>query len=201
MIQQIVNMNNSGVSFLAAGDSLNALKSFKSALVLMGRAGEDDDFMRADTIVFGPSVQVVGLEDPYFYVYNQALLLDASATDLTWANSCVLFNLALAFHHKGLTSCDATKLQKALRMYDLTAQLIFEADPSATALAIAALNNQASVFYSLGDYPRAQERLDSVRQAADLLPASSASPLEPVCLDEIFLNVAIVRPPAMAPCA
>jgi tetratricopeptide (TPR) repeat protein len=203
MIQEIVQLNNFGVSRLACGDSLNALKAFKSALVAMSQVTEECDMMKTGPVSSFPAVKIVGLEDAYFFAYDQALLLDAS-TDVIWANSCLFFNMALAFHQMGQLCCDAARLNKAIRMYDLAAKILVDASPSDNALAMAAWNNQASIYYALGDYAMACELLERVADGAEHLPElteEKSGPMETRLLEEIYLNVVIVKPPTIAPSA
>ena len=197
---QIVNLNNAGVSALAASHEAIALRTFKSALTMMGSAPDIGMLDMMDCV--SPASPLCGLQDPYFYVYNRPFLLGPSGqTAIPLIHACLMFNLGLTFHHRGHQCGDSSKLVKALRLYDLAAQVVLESSPSFAAIALAALNDQAHIYHCFADYAQSQERLERVRECADLVLDEGSVPVLQSDLNEIWLNVAIVRPPTLAPCA
>jgi hypothetical protein len=139
-------------------------------------------------------VEVPGLEDTFF-VFNRALVLDSSpfnGVGLAFANAAILFNLALTFHQRGRTFCEAVKLQRAMHLYELAASLIVDVSSPQGALVIAALNNQAHIHRELCQFKEACDVLEEVCDLAEHVPNSSSSDAFGAELfGEIFLNVTI----------
>jgi hypothetical protein len=202
LLHHIAHLNKVGVSHLASGCGGEALKAFKEALVIMRKATEHPDseelFMSK---VQTCSTQDINGLDSSFYLYNNAFLFEATAgLDIAFANAIVLFNLAIAFHQRGMSTGEEPKLRRALSLYDLSTQLISEVTPYSGALLMAALNNAAQIQFGLADYQGACETLAMLQSEATHLPLSECSPdiLGEEHLDQIFLNVALTKPPTAA---
>lgn len=202
-IQQIIDLNNAGVSQLASGDASTCVKALKSAIVTMRTIEETigmDVDMDPTKDSACPTVKIANMEDPCFYIYNRALLLEAS-TDMPSVNITILFNMALTYHQRGLAKCELANLQKAVRLYELAIQLADAIGPKSGFVAMAALNNQASIYFCMANYDAAREHLERISEAAAVLlsPEQSAlSRADQNAMEEIFLNVAIMQPPTAA---
>jgi hypothetical protein len=205
-LREISRLNNDGARYLASNLAGEAVKALKGALMIMGKIANDDDDMMEDSedneINDCPSLDVPGL-DGSFFIYNRALFLEVqpSGVDLTATNAVILFNLALAFHQRGLTCGHQAKLSKALHLYDLCTKLIGDISSRLGPLALAALNNQAQIYYSICDYARTEEMLSNIRSVAEYVPMpspSGKSAFEERHFEEIYLNVAITQTPTTA---
>ena len=203
-VQQIISFNNAAASCLASGDASSSLKTLKKAMAAISEHEEAGD-MEMDYSMESSmcsSVEITSMEDPSFYIFNRALLLDAS-TDMAFANAALLFNMALTVHQRGLQPGESDKLAKALRLYNLAIQLATTLGLRAGMLVTASLNNQASIHFSLGEYSSSQEYLKLVPDAANaaLSAAQPQSLVDQAAMEEIFLNVSIIQTPTAAPCA
>jgi len=202
-LQSIVDLNNNSVAHLAAGNANSAMKALTSAIVAMRETQESIEVdVAVELLTQGrktPSVEISQLQDPIFYVYNKAPLLDTS-DDIASANAVLLFNMALTLHRWGLECSQTDKLRKSFRLYGLAYQIAATLGASPSIISIACLNNQAAICYSMTEYDAARELLDSIPEAADVAMDS----LEPLSLDaqegldEICLNVTIMPRPTAA---
>lgn len=196
-LQQIAHLNKVGVSCLATGRRGEAVKAFTNALVVLSRVthhpSSDELFQYK---VQQCSMQPIGGMEKSFYLYSNAFVFEASMeADIAFCSGLILFNLALAFHQKGIQSGQEARLRKALSLYDLATQLISEISASTGALLLAALNNSAQVQFELGDYHVACETLELLQGEAMHVPSGI---LEQEHIDQFFLNVALTRPPTTA---
>jgi len=219
-LQHACTLNNAGASLLAANDPSKAVKALKNALVVMeGLSKEEssEDFVMSDATAAKYdhclSLKVPSLEDTFF-IFNRAILLDAASIDidLAFSNAAILFNLALTFHMGGKARCQAPKLQRAVHLYGLSIKLL-DAMPvcgASSALALAALNNQAQIQSDLFQFEASQECLEQVRELLQYIPmpepaTAQDSTFLPLVtgedMDEIYLNVAISAFPMTAPSA
>lgn len=215
-LQEIARLNNEGARYLASNVANDGVKALKSALVIMGGIADTVDMMMdcesesQKSNDCCPSLEVPGLED-VFFIYNRAVLLDPSETsDLSATNAIILFNLALAFHQRGLLCGQEAKLGKAVHLYDLCTKLVYDVSSSLGPLILAALNNQAQIYYSMGDYAKVEEQLQVIRSVAEYVTmprentrsSSNTNVNKPAFeqrhFEEIYLNVAITQPPTTA---
>jgi len=210
-IQNVAELNRNGVFYLANGDASSALKTFKQALVQMGAVVNSGDQLpmveQSSDAAATASVEVTGLKDTYLYIFNRAFLLSSEmcVEDLTWANACLVFNLALAFQQRGMMRGEADKLQKAHRIYEMAAKLAVAAAQQGASnhsiLIMAAMNNQAHICYTVGHYEQSRAHLMRIPQFAQIdatAAFATKGAFKPEDLDEIFLNVAIMQPPSTA---
>lgn len=221
-IQEACRLNNIGAMHLSCQDAGTAVKAFKTALAIMEEVASDEssanlccqsqDMMPATAGC--PSVVVPGLEDDFF-IYNRALLLDASIVnsaaniDLPFANAIILFNLALTFQQRGKACGDTAKLQKAVYLYQVASKLITNmASTCSGALALAALNNRAQILYSMGEYAQARSLLDEMSSLVKIVPSpvddghgNANSTFARYHFDEFFLNATTAQAPTAAPSA
>jgi hypothetical protein len=198
LLHEACRFNNAGAAFLASNDGGSAVQMLKNALVIMERLSRDEDsedlimIQAPKEAIHYPFVEVPGMDDTFF-VYNRALVLDSSPSngvDLAFANAAILFNLALAFHQRGMTSCQAAKLRRAIPLYELAVRLVADVSSAQGALAIAALNNQAHIHRELCEFNEACLVLNQVCELAEHVPnSSSADAFGAELFDDIFLNV------------
>ena len=205
-MHEIARLNQAGVAYLAVGERDHAVKAFTAALGIMSKVTQEPSSMQIFQSThhqISGSQAISGL-DTSFYVYNNGLIFDASEDmDIVFSNSIILFNLALAFHQRGIMCGQEVKLRKALSMYDLCLQLIIELSPCSAALLLAALNNSAQIHFELADYQCASETLDALYGESAHVFLSECPPalLEQYHIDQFLLNVSLAKPPTTAACA
>lgn len=207
-LQEIAHLNKVGASYLAVGNGGSAVKAFKAALVTMSRIAEDpiaDGLFGSSQHCAFSSIQVPGLESDSFFIFDQALVFEASSQmDLSFLNAILLLNLALTFHQKARHTGEEAKLRKALNLCRLAGELITDMSFSSGSLYLAALNNQAHIHFELGEYGRATCALQAMEKAASEICFSESpisSPFTQEYFDQIYLNIAVTRAPIAAACA
>lgn len=199
-LQQIAQLNKVGVQCLASGNGGDAVKVFKNALAHMGyvtqHPSSDDLFQcKAQNCSSHP----IGNMESSYYLYSSGFVFEAGVeVDIAFCNAVILFNLALAFHQRGIQHGQEARLRKAVSFYDLSTQLISELSASSGALLLAALNNSAQIQFELGQYDVACETLELLQGEAVNVPPGV---LEQEDVDQFFLNAALTRPPTVAACA
>ena len=207
-LQEIARLNNFGVSYLAMGEGSQAVKAFKDALTIVSNFSEQKDdvsmcmFQKKQHCV-SRSQAVTGL-DGTFFVYSNGLLIDASEDmDIVFMNCIILFNLALAFHQRGMVYGQEAKLRKALTLYDLCMQLTSGDSPCSAALLLVSLNNSAQIHFELADYEYAAEALEVLYQESETVSLSDCPPalLDQRHVEQFSLNVLLTVRPTTAACA
>ncbi|CAB9522817.1 expressed unknown protein [Seminavis robusta] len=202
LLQQIAHLNKVGVSCLASGSGADAVRAFKQALGVMAQVTqhpESSQLFQSRIHACSP-VPIHGMKTP-FYLYSNGLVFEASTDiDIAFVNSVILFNLALAFHQRGLQCGREQALRKALSLYDLSTQLISDLSACSGALLLVALNNSAQIQFELGEYQCSCETLQMLEGEAVHLPLAdcSSAVLGQEHIDQIFLNVALTKPPMTA---
>ena len=200
-IQDIIRLNNEGVHNLVLQNSKGAINSFRQALIILGGGIPlSIDYESSNTSNLHLSAAPIpGVDDEGYYIHNQALLFGSSSffEAQGFGTFAVLFNLGLAYHQIGARLSDQVKLQKALQLYRICANLVWGGEGptlssnNSDALALAALNNSAHILYRfLGDRDQASGLAHQLAR-----PGVSVTPtpfMEQSHLDEILVNICIV---------
>lgn len=209
-LEEIARLNNAGVSYLAMGAGGQAVRAFKAALTIVSSISQRNHdasmtFFQNKQHCISRSQAVPGL-NATFFVYSNGLLIDPSEdTDIVFSNSLILFNLALAFHQRGMVYNQEDKLRKALSLYELCMQLMSESElsPCSVALLLIALNNSAQILFELADYENAAVALEMLYQESVHVSLLDCPPamLEQHHIEEFYLNVLLTIRPTAAACA
>jgi tetratricopeptide (TPR) repeat protein len=208
LFKEACRLNNDGARFLAKQDARNAVKSLKSALLVMSRLLAQELPTEGLTSAVSPRcsfVDVPGLDDA-FYVFHRAFLLDWSqsmGTDLCFSNAAIVFNLALAFHQSGKAGCREDQLRRAAHFYGLAISLVANPSSIPGGLVFVALNNLAQIHYELLlEYDEALQLLDRAHElAGEIFDASAEACFGIDPFDEILLNIKCIQAPNTAPSA
>lgn len=209
-------LNAEGVQALTLGNSPIAHQRFKQALELMSHATQLN-LPNSPTTGYQKNVvsccPVPGFDQNDYYVCNNALLFNVPAEQQVMdaaavANCChaSMFNLALTLHQRGVLTGSQKNLAAAGRLYEQCLRLSADLEGPAgeiNILAMASLNNAAQIYYSLGDFDLAVERLESVRRLVSTtdLTECDAGLATVLQLDDVILNVLVTCKPSTAPCA
>ena len=200
---QVALYNNAGVSYLERADSQNAERCFRAALQSVQHHVEADDAILVEKPPSLPlySTPMPFLSDDAFYVFDQAWVLSTAVLNDTTATSrqtiesaaaLIVFNLALTFHQLCLLSGDGTMLQRACKMYSLSAQMASTTLDATThaVLDVVSNNNLAHLHWRCqGDHLKAQELLDGMQTSmARVVLEEEHCVLDLEQLDEISIN-------------
>ena len=207
--EEAARLNKAGVAYLAANDGVKAFQFFMESLAILKQllvaheesAEAEDILMTEDGNVMRCSSREVPVQGDSLYIYNQALIFEAPHQgDFSFPNAIILFNMALAIHQRGKATGREALLRRALALYEYSMEVANNESIDGGALVVAALNNQTEIYYGLGDYTHAQERLEWTN---DLLRADhfGSIALEDRYLDEFCLNIMTMKPPTAAACA
>jgi hypothetical protein len=218
-IKYACSLNNQGVDFLVSGDSLSATKSFQCAANLLKEAASEFETTSScpgmtlsneeATMPFCESTSTVpGLEGIEFYFYDHGIMFINTAIQeseymLPLYCAIVLFNLALASHREGRLGREKS-LKKAALLYSVTVQLLTRSDmppePSATILALLALNNKAQIHYNQCEYIQSGDCLKVISKIMDSVH-DLHSTLNPKDIEGLLLNVMLLSEPTAAQAA
>jgi tetratricopeptide (TPR) repeat protein len=217
-IKQACSSNNQGVDLLVAGDFVNAMLSFQSALSLLREASNEVEEtyyteMSASSEesplpVCQSTLTIPGLEGMQCYVYDHGIMItDTTNGDsdkmLSLYSAIVLFNLALASHREGRLGSEKS-LEKAAVLYGMALKLLASSptldDISTTILILIALNNKAQIHYDQCQYRESSECLTEISTIMGSVD-TIRSALNPKDYEGILLNVMLLNAPTAAQAA
>jgi tetratricopeptide (TPR) repeat protein len=209
---------NQGVDLLVAGDFLNAMQSFRSALSLLReasnevqgtyRTGMSSSSEESPLPVCQSTLTIPGLQGMQCYVYDHGIMItDTTDGDsdkmLSLYSAIVLFNLALASHREGRLGGEKS-LEKATALYGMALKLLASSptldDISATILILIALNNKAQIHYDQCQYRESSECLTEISAIMGSVYALRSA-LNPKEYEGILLNVMLLNAPTAAKAA
>jgi tetratricopeptide (TPR) repeat protein len=224
MMEEVVALNNLGVQLYQDDNSKAALPVFQRAIgILRGASAEldrrDHSLERRpcrEISLRQPTGSVINVHRGHFYVYDCALLLPATCDAIDQGDlearirsmsTVILFNMALSFHHQGMSAGQREQWIKASQVYELVLQVLEDEedefgymDLSLWAVKCLVLNNRAHLLYEQGEYQECTNCLDDI---CDLFRQHN-------CLDqyidiasagEILANLAHVKPPTTSSAA
>lgn len=166
-LSQVVILNNEGVGLLMQHNHKLAIQKFicalslvKQLLALPQRSEEADD-QELPQFIHDSTHVITGLQDICCFIFANAITLSPQTASCPMSESlanevsaAILLNVALSYHHAGLTGKQAY-ICKAESMYETASQLIAINDRrQGTGLLIkaATINNLAQIRYGRGDY-------------------------------------------------
>lgn len=206
-MEEVSRLNNVGAALLHSGETNRAMTILRNALLLLSDGNLDgtasESFCSTNRLC--ASLKIPS-HDESFYIYSNVLLLETSPfMDLEFTAACILFNMALAVHQNGMEQGQKKFLRRALFIYDLCLRHIHEMDGNALALGLCALNNQARLYYELGEFERFDEVLnalhDSLGPLMTMNNVNEESPFKPSDFEEMLLNTWTSKRPLGAPAA
>jgi tetratricopeptide (TPR) repeat protein len=218
-IKQACTSNNQGVDLLVAGDFLNAMQSFRSALSLLKReasnevkgtyySGMSASSEESPLPVCQSTSTIPGLQGTQCYVCDHGIMITNTTNGdsdkmLSFYSAIVLFNLALASHREGMLGSEKS-LEKATALYGMALKLLASSpmpdDISATILILLALNNKAQIHYDKCQYRESSECLTEISAIMGSVYALRSA-LNPKDYEGILLNVMLLNAPTAAQAA
>ena len=183
LFRQAAMLNAHGIECLTANDGEGAYRGFKDALRIVTRmtkefdieqAEEEDMTMQEELEVWPFAKTVPDIEESCYYVYNHPLLF-APPTTPSQGNTAhcvavVIFNMALAFHQRGLP--------KALNLYEQVVAIVQACSQAARgsaseqetdqaeevhSLQVIARNNHTQILLATGQLDKANDGLEELR--------------------------------------
>jgi hypothetical protein len=179
----------------------------------LGSSESSDRFTNAGPFSCGERVTalpsqapLVNLQDSCYFIYNKAVTIspdaqrDASSTPVF--SACVIFNLALAYHRRGMNQKSQNKnanIEKAERLYEMICKLVqgSMSDDTAVFVGMVAINNLSYIHYQQRRYQQTKEELDWLSFII-LQAGSKPSMLSNDDLTLLLLNVLLMTPPKCA---
>ncbi|CAB9518091.1 expressed unknown protein [Seminavis robusta] len=180
---QAARLNDEGASYIERGDDSSAFAAFKDALESLSSDAVAQTTASVSAMLTPPTVNVgngnstrasttrpvancprtdapAPADDEEAYQYDRCLSFEQGHTSdpdaLPYCSAVIIFNMALVFQKRGT---DEKTLYKALFLYMVSLRHIQSCTSDSfkkTDVVIAALNNQAVVFYLLKDYAKAR---------------------------------------------
>lgn len=211
LFEQAARLNNEGVTALLEGDDTSAIDAMTKSIKIMKKklsnsgtelsAFKFDVSDAADQVL--DTVEIPDMNSSESTIYNQAINIpcEGEQTDLevhVYA-AAVIFNLALAHHHRAIS--DAAYLPKAEKLYTLVLKMLEDAAlhmRTAVVVKLATINNLSQIRFENGDFEHAREGLSQI--TSFLRQASNALLEEPEVLG-LLMNVLLLKAPRVAPAA
>lgn len=196
-------LNAKGISLLALGCEVEALRMFKEALALVSMvAAQEDERYDPNPLPGAVGILVYAFElsqsHKETHLVHKAFHVDCSALlpgtppNFTAEISCaVTFNLALAYHQLAITGKAGERAwEKASTLYQLCIDLVAgvgaTAGSSSLGVALVAMNNRALVLSALARYNEAFALYQELAQSFGTLDV-----LPPVLEQDDMANMAL----------
>jgi tetratricopeptide (TPR) repeat protein len=211
---QAAHLGQEGGEALSRGDGNQACQKFKASLEILENVSvaieqetDPKDAVQVLSNTLTPYA-IPNLCSGDFFVCNKALIFDV--TDCQAVNSVnvalltlvTLYNMALAYHQRGMSTGSTKMFQFAYRIYDQCLQLCAVLPENeltdVDVLSIMILNNVAHVYQCAGEYNKAMDTLQRMNAFAH---CSSPSLQNLEFFDEILLNIMVGKSPRAAACA
>jgi hypothetical protein len=169
-IEQIIQMNNEGVSLLGTGDDQQAVSVFTTSLLALQRligTSENAPLSKVPeySVDFAAAVPAKNalqhLEGSSYFIYNRPLSITLSSNaDIQLYSACTILNLAMAYHRQAKKTCNQTCLTKAESMYEMIITLLkSRMDDTSLSVRIIAVNNLSEIHYENGRFEQSREEL------------------------------------------
>lgn len=114
-------------------------------------------------------------------------------------SACVMFNLALVHHWRGMHFGMSSLLPKALQLYELSFSLIQNgANFETQHLILALLNNMGQIHHELMQYKNARRCFDNLKEMLISRPASASDGPD---VQGFLMNIMFLEAPQMSPAA
>jgi hypothetical protein len=204
--ERAAQLNNVGVTALLEGDQdtaiifmTNSIKMMKQALTKSSSGGSHKS-KHSDQDAH--TVELPDM-DTETIVFNQAIRIPTDEPedeiDIHVSSAAVIFNLALAHHHKASKTGKVAYLSKAEKLYAMVLRVLNDgASRTANLVKLASINNMSQIRFANGDYEQASEGLSHLisfmRQAGD-------SVFQEPKVQGLLMNVLLLKAPRVAPAA
>jgi hypothetical protein len=208
LFEQAVQLNNAGVAALLQGEEETAINAMSKSIKMMKQeltkssAGSHTSKLRSDQD--SHTVELPGM-DADTIVFNQAIRIptDGPQDDINIhvCSAAVIFNLALAHHHKASKTGEVAYLAKAEKLYAMVLRVADDASSRTAVLAkLASISNLSQIRFAKGEYEQAQE---AVNQLSSLMRRRGASRalLEEPQVQGMLMNALLLKAPIVAPAA
>ncbi|CAJ1954125.1 unnamed protein product [Cylindrotheca closterium] len=210
-IQQIIHMNNHGVSLLGSEDDQKAVSAFTTSLLALQKLlGTGDQSCPLKTsadvdcyVTALPAKESLRhLEGKSYYIYNRPLAISlGNSSDIQLYSACTILNLAMAYHRQAKKTCNNLCTKKAESMYDMIITLLqSRTDPTSMSVRIIAVNNISEIHYESGRFDQAREELQWL-SAAIHQGGPNVDFFEQRDLDLLLLNILVLLTPPHAAAA
>ena len=114
-------------------------------------------------------------------------------------SACVMFNLALVHHWRGMRFGISSLLPKALKLYEMSFSLIRNGSSFDTQhLILALLNNMGQIHYEMMQYNNARQCFKDLK---DLLTTRAATSADGPDVQGFLMNIMFLEAPQVAPAA
>lgn len=209
-IQQIIHMNNHGVSLLSSDDDQKAVSAFTTSLLALQRllgTGDPSCPLKGSALVDCatalPAKEALRhLKGKSYYIYNRPLSISlGNSSDIQLYSACTILNLAMAYHRQAKKTCNNLCTRKAESMYEMIITLLqSRTDATSMSVRIIAVNNISEIHYESGRFSQAREELQWLASAIHQ-GGSNIDFFEQTDLDLLLLNILVLLTPPHAAAA
>ena len=209
-LQQIIHMNNQGVSLLNSDDDQKAVSVFTTSLMALQRLLGNEDpscplksSAEVDCATAQPAKESLRhLEGKSYYIYNRPLAIrPGSSSDIQLYSACTILNLAMAYHRQAKKTCNALCTRKAESMYEMIITLLqSRTDYTSMSVRIIAVNNLSEIHYESGRFDKAREELQWLSSVIHQ-GATNLEFFEQRDIDLLLLNILVLLTPPHAAAA
>ena len=216
---QAARLNNQGVAALLEGDDKAAVAALTQSINIMkqelSNVTEDNDttksapFSSDDCENSSTTVELPGFHVTQdSYIFADAINIpehgDQTVVDLQIYSAAVIFNLALAVHREGNTSGNASSMAKAQKLYLMVLEVLndqYMNSRVAVIVKLAAINNLSQIRFDCGEYELAREGLAHLSTFMRTSDNTSDAMLEEPKIQDLLVNVLLLKAPVIAPAA
>jgi tetratricopeptide (TPR) repeat protein len=215
-LHQAAEENMEAALLLSDGCVAQAMPIFQNALSILDQLRPLDLIFKASmNLPFEcTSVDVPYLEDDHYFAYHRAVIFSTKTISPLYRNlneidfyrGVVIFNMALATHMRGNVLKEEKTMHRAVHLYNESLNAFRNiplGDTTTDLLRVAALNMTMIIHSNMGEYQKAKESLDDVRDhwrhALVLEFQSEAFGKEDI--EGFILNTLEMLPPTAAACA
>jgi len=100
----------------------------------------------------------------YLAMYDRALLISNHEQDRETVTACILYNMALANHARGLRYGRSSLLARALQLYKMSLDVLHPTSSGLDLLCLACFNNAAQIYSQLFHRDEMRQCLECMRQ-------------------------------------
>jgi hypothetical protein len=206
LFEQAAQLNNAGVTALLKGDQDNAIncmtKSIKMMKQKLTKSSSAGSHKSKHSYQDAHTVELRDI-DTETIVFNQAIRIQTDGPedefDIHVSSVAVIFNLALAHHHKASSTGEVAYLSKAENLYAMVLRVIDDgASRTANLVKLASISNMSQIRFANGDYEQASEGL---RLLISFMRQANASVFEEPKLRGLLMNALFLKAPRVAPAA
>jgi hypothetical protein len=206
LFEQAAQLNNAGVTALLKGDQDNAIncmtKSIKMMKQKLTKSSSAGSHKSKHSYQDAHTVELRDI-DTETIVFNQAIRIQTDGSegeiDIHVSSVAVIFNLALAHHHKASSTGEVAYLSKAENLYAMVLRVIDDgASRTANLVKLASISNMSQIRFANGDYEQASEGLSLL---ISFMRQANASVFQEPKLQGLLMNALLLKAPIVAPAA